>query len=61
MGTGSFPGVKQPGRGVDYPPYLASRLKKEYTYTSTPIMRLHGLFVGELYLYLLPCNVSLVS
>ena len=29
MGTGSFAGVKRPGRGVDYPPYLAPRLKKE--------------------------------
>jgi len=29
MGTGSFPGVKRPGRGVDHPPHLASRLKKE--------------------------------
>jgi hypothetical protein len=24
-----FPGVKRPGRGVDHPPHLASRLKKE--------------------------------
>ena len=29
MGTGSFPIVKRPGRGVDYPPHLAPRLKKE--------------------------------
>ena len=27
MSTASFPGVK--GRGVDHPPYLAPRLKKE--------------------------------
>jgi hypothetical protein len=25
-GTGSFPGVKRPGRGVDHPPHLAPRL-----------------------------------
>ena len=25
----SFSGVKRPGRGVDHPPYLAPRLKKE--------------------------------
>ena len=25
----SFPGVKRPGLGVDHPPYLAPRLKKE--------------------------------
>ena len=29
MGTGSFPGVKRPGRGIDHPPHLAPRLKKE--------------------------------
>jgi len=29
MGTGSFPGVKRPGRGVDKPPHLAPKLKKE--------------------------------
>jgi len=29
MGTGSFPGVKRPGRGVDHPPHPAPRLKKE--------------------------------
>jgi len=29
MGTGSFPGLKRPRRGVDHPPHLAPRLKKE--------------------------------
>jgi len=29
MGTGSFLGAKRPGRGVDHPPHLAPRLKKE--------------------------------
>ena len=30
MGTGSLSrGVKRPGRGVDHPPHLAPRLKKE--------------------------------
>jgi hypothetical protein len=28
MGTGSFPGVKRPGRGADHPPLLAPRLRK---------------------------------
>ena len=28
MGTGTFPGVKRPGRDVDHPLYLAARLKK---------------------------------
>jgi len=29
MGTGAFPGIKPPGHGVDHPPYLAPKLKKE--------------------------------
>jgi len=29
MGTGSFSEVKQPGRGVDHLPYLATGLRKE--------------------------------
>ena len=44
IGTGSFLGVKWPGRGVDHPPHLAPRLKKEYCYTSTPPLGLRGLF-----------------
>ena len=40
----SFPGMKRPGRGVDYHPYLAPRLKKEYNYTCTPPLDLQGLF-----------------
>jgi len=40
MGTGSLPGVKWPGRGVEHP--LAPRLKKEYSYTSTPSLDLRG-------------------
>jgi len=41
--TGSLPGVKRPGRGVDHPPHLAPKLKKEWCYTSTPPLGLHGL------------------
>ena len=29
MGTGSFTGVKRPGRGVNHPPHLALRLRKD--------------------------------
>jgi len=47
----SFQGVKRPGRGVDHPPHLAPRLKKEYSYTSAPPLGLRGLLQGELYLY----------
>ena len=48
----SFPGVKRLGRGVDHPPHLASRLKKEQSHTSAPAVDLRGLLQGELYLYL---------
>ena len=51
MGIGSFPGVKRQRRGVDHPPHLAPRLKKEQSYTSAPPLSLRGLFYGELYLY----------
>ena len=37
MGTGTFPGVKRPGRDVDHPPHLAPRWKKELSYSSTPL------------------------
>jgi len=44
MGTGFFPGVKRPKRGVDQAPHLAPRLKKEYSYTSTPPLALRDHF-----------------
>ena len=47
---GSFPGVKQPGRGVDHPPDLEMGLKKEQGYTSTPTLCLHGTLQSELHL-----------
>jgi hypothetical protein len=39
------------GRGVALTtlPHLAPRLKKEYSYTSTPPLGLRGLFQGDLY------------
>jgi len=36
MVTGSFPGGKRPGTGVGHRPYLAQRLKEEYSATSPP-------------------------
>jgi hypothetical protein len=30
MGTGSFPGVKRPGRGADHPPPSSAEVRKEY-------------------------------
>ena len=45
MGTGSFPGVKKPGRGVDRPPPTSSEVKERvelYLYPSP--LGLRGLF-----------------
>jgi hypothetical protein len=36
IGTGSFPGVKRPGRGVDHPPLLAPRSRMSSAIPSTP-------------------------
>jgi hypothetical protein len=44
MGSGSFPGIKRPRRGVDNTPYLTARLKKEYSCTFTLPPRLRGMF-----------------
>ena len=44
MCSGSFPGVKRSGRGVDHRPHLAPKLKKEQNYTSTPPLGLRSLF-----------------
>jgi hypothetical protein len=41
MGTGTFPGISGRG-GIEHPPYLAPRLKKEFSYTSTPPVGLRG-------------------
>jgi hypothetical protein len=51
MGTGSFPGVKRPGRGADYPPPSSAEVKKEQSYTSThPLGHLRPV-IGILYLF----------
>jgi hypothetical protein len=47
MGTGSFLGVKRTGRGVDHPSSSAEVKERVELY-----LILHGLFQGELYLYL---------
>ena len=44
MGTGFFPEVKRPGVALTIHPHLAPRLRKEYSYTSTPPLALSGLF-----------------
>jgi hypothetical protein len=53
VGTGSFPGVKRPGRGVDHPPSSSAEVKGRvelYLYcTSGPSWPV----IAELYLYLI--------
>jgi hypothetical protein len=51
--------VKRPGRGVDHPPHIAPRLKKEYNYTFTPPLCLRGLLQGEIYLYFFTGTTSI--
>ena len=41
-------GLKWPEHGVEHPPHLAPRLKKEESYTSTSPLSFHVLFLGEL-------------
>jgi len=52
MATGSFPGVKWPGLGVDHPLPPSAEVKEKESYTSTPTLGLRGLLWGEIYLYL---------
>ena len=47
---GLHPDGKAAGRGVDNPPRLTPRLKKDYSYTSTPPVGIHGLLLGQRYL-----------
>ena len=50
MCTGSFPGVKRPGRGVDHPPPPSAEVK-ERVELYLPL-GLRGLLEDDLYLYL---------
>ena len=55
MGTGSFPGVKRPGRGVDsLLPSSAEVIESVELYLYPPL-GLRGLFNGEFYIYVIIC------
>jgi hypothetical protein len=43
IGTGSFPGVKRPGRSADHPLPSTAEVTNEYSYTSTPPPDLRGM------------------
>jgi hypothetical protein len=46
MGTGSFPGVKRPGRGADHPPPSSAEVENEWRYTSAPPLGLWWPVIG---------------
>jgi hypothetical protein len=50
-GTGSFSGVKRPGRGADHSPPSSAEVKKEWSYTSTHPRGLFRPLTGQLYLF----------
>jgi hypothetical protein len=52
MGTGSLSlGENDRGVALTTHPYLAPRLRKEYSYTSTPLLGLRELFKGKIHRY----------
>jgi hypothetical protein len=47
MGTGgSFTGDKVPGREADHSPPSSAEVKNAWSYTSTPLIRLHGVVLS---------------
>jgi hypothetical protein len=48
MGTGSFPGVMRPGRGVDHPPPSSAKVKERVQLYLYSPLGLRGMFYGEL-------------
>jgi hypothetical protein len=51
MSTGLFPGVKRPGRGVNHPPQSSAHVKKEYSYTCTPLCAFMAGYVVKFTVY----------
>ena len=55
MGTGSFQGVKRPGRGFDHPSHLAPRLRncyrKNFTFTFTKLHPNRSRNTNSIYIY----------
>jgi hypothetical protein len=52
MGTGSFPGVTQPGRDADHPLPSSAEVTKWYSYTSIHPLDQFRPVTGVVYLYL---------
>jgi hypothetical protein len=43
---GFFLGVKQPGREADHSPSSSAEVKNAWSYTSIPLIRLHGVMLS---------------
>jgi hypothetical protein len=56
-----LPGVKWPGRGVDYPPPSSADVRERVEFTSTSPLGLNGLFWGEIYLFYVMRSERLVN
>jgi hypothetical protein len=57
MGTGSFPGVKQPGHGADHPPPSIAEVTKGYSYTAIHPLGQFRPVTGVLYLFIYGENI----
>jgi hypothetical protein len=51
VGTGSFPGVKRSGRGVDHPPPSSAEVKEEVELYLYSPLGLRGLLWAEIYYF----------
>jgi hypothetical protein len=51
MGTGLFPGVKRPGRGVNNLPPSSTEVKESVDLYTYSLLGLYGLFQSEFTLY----------
>jgi hypothetical protein len=50
MDTGSFPGIKRPGRGVHHPTLSSAEVKTRIELYFYSLLSLRSLFYGDLYL-----------
>jgi hypothetical protein len=58
VSTRSFPGVRRPGRGVDHPLHPASKLKEEWSYSSTPLCAFRAGYMRLFTLYILLISIQ---
>ena len=60
MGTGSFPGLKRPGLGVDHQPTSSAEVKERIELNLYISLNLRGLLQSDLYLYIYLLSRSLL-